>query len=312
MEFKMIKITASGITKNYGKTEVLNGVDAEFVLGKIYAVAGSNGCGKSTLMKILAGIMPPSAGTVTYSGADTHGKRKGEIAAYQPQNISSLFRGLRVREAIYYTALLRKIKKDAAQTETEELIRYFQIEKIKHEFLINLSGGEKQLTSICMTLIGNLPVLFFDEPTNNLDPERKKLFKEKLSVLKQSSLIIIITHDLSELEKTADNLILLKNKKIIVNEDIRTILPELDQSVNIIVRNYRNIDNGALEQIKNVFAYSYINGDLYFHINKQKSADFFEYYRIGCMNEFNIEISNISLQDKYLLLNGETRIEKHN
>lgn len=306
---KLYTISVNKIVKAFDDNLVLKGVTSKFNSGKIYAIAGSNGCGKSTLMRILTEVIKPTDGKVEYYGQTIEDKKPSEFIAYQPQNISNLFRGLKVWEAIYYTAILRKMNKSDAKRETDELIRYFKIEDIRDEALVYLSGGEKQLTSICMTFIGSLPIMFFDEPTNNLDPERKRIFADKLFQLREEeTLSIIITHDLTELEDIIDHLVILKDGKIILDEEVCDFLPEMDDDVNILIPNYLEIEKKILSKIKAENNCSIRNDNLYLNMSKDSLSGFLNEYRNKYIDKFSIEISSVSLQDKYLITNGGEKI----
>lgn len=302
----MYNIVFNNIKKFYGRKQVLFGLTGKFESDKVYAVAGSNGSGKSTFLKILSGIITSDEGEVNYYKDNEEYHNSKKIIAYQLQNISNIFRGLKVWEAIYYTGILRGLGKEKSISEMRKLIEYFNIEHISEKILMYLSGGEKQLTSICMTFIGDLPIIILDEPTNNLDPERKILLSSKINEYKKKGkMIIIVTHELSELESVIDNLIILKEGRIILDKKVDDILPQESEKVKITIDDIDSVNKKIMYDIKEMYNVVEEDNTGVIYIPKCDLESFITKYNLKFINYFSINISNITLQDKYLIINRE-------
>ena len=203
MEFKMIKITASGITKNYGKTEVLNGVDAEFVLGKIYAVAGSNGCGKSTLLNIIGSIDSATSGIVRSGGRDITALDENAQADYRSHFLGFVFqfhyllKDFTALENVYLPAYMAGVSKKDAISRAERLLEDVGLQDRLHHLPSELSGGERQRAAVARALINDPHLILADEPTGNLDPVNAEIVGNLFFSIayKYRKTLIMVTHD---------------------------------------------------------------------------------------------------------------------
>lgn len=218
MNKKIIQI--KGLKKAYKEVEVLKGVDMEVEQGGIFALLGSNGAGKTTMIRIMATLLKADAGSVVINGADTQ-KNPGEIRGYisltgQFAAIDDILTG---RENLQMIARLRHMKNP--QQAVEELINRFDMSEAADRRVGTYSGGMKRRIDIAMSLVGSPKIIFLDEPTTGLDPEARlevwKLIKE-LSA--SGTTVFLTTQYLEEAEQLADKIAILHGGKIIAMDTL--------------------------------------------------------------------------------------------
>ncbi len=192
MDRAMLEV--SGIRKRYGRNTILDGVSFQVKCGERVAVIGRNGCGKTTLMQILAGVMKPDAGSLRYFGKDPQGRGEyfRKYCGYVPQELP-LMEELSVRDNLRLWGVGRP-------GDSAELIREFQMEELMKTTVSKLSGGMKRRLCIACALAGWPPILLMDEPTTALD----LYYKEAIgSFMKQycagNGIIVMTTHDEREI-----------------------------------------------------------------------------------------------------------------
>ncbi len=194
------------LTKSYASTGIRANQEISFRIrpGEVFGVLGDNGAGKTTLVKQMVNLIRPDAGRIRFQGKLLHTDPLSvtRLVAYMPQSCHILSH-LTVGEVIFHTAFLRGFSYRAAHTERERLLDLLQIESLCHRVSGRLSGGERRLLQLAVALVGSLPVLILDEPTNELSPQRRQLVWNTLRELnqKRNTTIILVTHDAIEAEK---------------------------------------------------------------------------------------------------------------
>ncbi|MEU6587451.1 ATP-binding cassette domain-containing protein [Nocardia sp. NPDC046763] len=221
-------IRVRGLKKSYGDLEVLRGVDFEVARGSVFALLGSNGAGKTTVVKILATLLKADAGTACVDGFDV---------AAQPGNVRESFsltgqfaavdEILSGRENLVLLARLRHLGNPGAIA--DDLLDRFALSDAATRRVSTYSGGMRRRLDIAMSLIGNPPVIFMDEPTTGLDPQgRIEVWRaiEDLAVL--GTTVLLTTQYLDEAEQLADRIAILHQGRIIAHgtlADLRQLLP---------------------------------------------------------------------------------------
>ncbi|WP_315791707.1 ABC transporter ATP-binding protein [Fischerella sp. JS2] len=202
----MIVYDIQNLVKTYpGQTQPANkNITLQIYQGEIFGILGDNGAGKSTLVRQMVNLLTSDSGTITLFGnnivAVPHLVQMN--VGYMPQESGAL-NNLTVGEALYYTAHLRGMSRVDARQECNALLDLWQIRELCHQPSSRLSGGQKRLLRLAVAVAGSPPVLILDEPTNDLDPQRRKLVWDILRQInqEQSTTIILITHDAIEAEK---------------------------------------------------------------------------------------------------------------
>lgn len=203
-------ISVTRIRKRFGKLTVLDDVSFEITDGGVFAVLGPNGSGKTTILKLILGMVLPQSGEIKIQDQPVHnGWKYREDIGYLPQ-IARFPDNLTVSELI---SMVKDIR-NAPCTE-QELIRLFDLEKFLDKKLGNLSGGTRQKVNIVLTFMCECPIYILDEPTAGLDPIAMISLKELIAQEKNKGKIILITtHILSLVEIIADEIIFLLEGKI--------------------------------------------------------------------------------------------------
>jgi ABC-2 type transport system ATP-binding protein len=221
-------IRVQGLEKSYGKLEVLRGADFEVARGSIFALLGSNGAGKTTVVRILSTLLTADAGTVGVNGfdvatqaADVRGSFSltGQFAA-----VDELLSG---RENLVLVAKLRHLK-DPGRI-ADDLLQRFSLTDAATRRVSTYSGGMRRRLDIAMSLIGNPPVIFLDEPTAGLDPQaRIEVWQAVKELAGHGTTVLLTTQYLDEAEQLADRIAILDQGRIIVNgtlAELKQLLP---------------------------------------------------------------------------------------
>ena len=221
-------IQVRGIEKSYGVVPVLRGVDFSVARGTIFALLGSNGAGKTTLVNILSTLLHADAGTANVNGFDvaTQGGQVRESISLTGQ-FAAVDEMLNGRENLVLIARLRHLK-DAGRI-ADDLLARFALSDAATRRVATYSGGMRRRLDIAMSLIGNPPVMFLDEPTTGLDPQgRLEVWQAVRDLAEQGRTVMLTTQYLDEAEQLADRIAILHGGRIIVNgtlPELRRMLP---------------------------------------------------------------------------------------
>ncbi len=205
------RLVVKGLSKSFGSKAVYDNFDLELEFGTFTSIFGPNGCGKSTLINMISGLMPSDSGTVLYDGKTI----KETNISYVFQNYrEALFPWLRAIDNIRYPLNRKGYPKKKREQRIEQLIEDFGIRIDLNAYPYTLSGGQQQAISILRALAPEPDVLFLDEPFSALDYEMTLLMREKLQTIfqKTNTTMILVSHDLEEAVQLADKVLLLSRR----------------------------------------------------------------------------------------------------
>ncbi len=210
-------IVVTNIGKRFGKLQVLKGVSAACDAAQCIALIGPNGCGKTTLIKSILGMVVPDSGSIKVSGFDiSTGWQYRAAIGYMPQ-IGRYPENMKIGQVI---EMLMDIRRETKKTD-DDLIKAFSLEQLYHKRMGTLSGGTMQKVSAAIAFLFKPQILILDEPTAGLDPVASEILKEKISAEKQNGKLIIITsHILSELDEMVSHIIYMQDGNILFNKTI--------------------------------------------------------------------------------------------
>jgi ABC-2 type transport system ATP-binding protein len=210
-------IHVQGMEKSYKKLEVLRGVDFDVARGSIFALLGSNGAGKTTVVKILSTLLRADAGTAGVNGFDvaTQATQVRESISLTGQ-FAAVDEILSGRENLVLVARLRHLGDPRGIA--DDLLERFSLTDAAARKVSTYSGGMRRRLDIAMSLIGNPPVVFLDEPTTGLDPQaRIEVWRAVRELAEHGTTVLLTTQYLDEAEHLADRIAILHEGRIIVN-----------------------------------------------------------------------------------------------
>jgi Cu-processing system ATP-binding protein len=238
-------IEIKNIYKKFGKLEVLNDVNLSFKKGECIALIGPNGCGKTTLIKSILGMVIPSKGDILFNEKSILKEFKyREQIGYMPQ-IGRYPDYMTVGQII---EMIKKIR-NSNQVLDEDLVHAFELEKIVDKQMRTLSGGTTQKVSATLAFLFNPEVLILDEPTAGLDPLASEILKEKIIKEKEKGKLILITsHLLSELDDLITQIIYMQDGTVHFHQTIADLLEstneqKISKAIAKILKNKSNEQN---------------------------------------------------------------------
>ena len=219
-------IEIKNIHKNFGKLEVLNDVNLSFKKGECIALIGPNGCGKTTLIKSILGMVIPNKGNILFNKKSIlqEFKYRDQIG-YMPQ-IGRYPDYMTVGQII---GMMKQIR-NSDQNLDEDLLNSFELGKIFDKQMRTLSGGTTQKVSATLAFLFNPEVLILDEPTAGLDPLASEILKEKIIKEKENGKLILITsHLLSELDDMITEIIFMQDGQVHFHKTIADLLESTNE-----------------------------------------------------------------------------------
>ncbi len=217
-----------GLTKSYGETPVLQGVDLSVPAGSVFALLGSNGAGKTTTVRILATLLAADGGSASVNGHDvaTQAAQVRESISLTGQ-FAAVDEILTGRENLVLVAQLRRVAEPARVA--DDLLARFGLSEAGGRRAGTYSGGMKRRLDIAMSLIGDPAVLFLDEPTTGLDPQsRLEVWRTVQDLAGRGTTVLLTTQYLDEAEHLADRIAILHEGRIIADgtlAELKALLP---------------------------------------------------------------------------------------
>jgi NitT/TauT family transport system ATP-binding protein len=201
-------VTIRGLYKRFDKAVIYDNFDLDIPRGELISVFGPNGCGKSTLINIIAGLIPADAGQILFDGMLLNEIKFG----YVFQNYrEALFPWLRAFDNISYPLKMMQVAPAERRARTEKLVSHLGIKLDLNLYPYQMSGGQQQLVSIMRALIVEPEILFLDEPFSALDYEMTLFMREQLQriFMETGTTTVLVSHDLEEAVFLADRVLLL-------------------------------------------------------------------------------------------------------
>jgi ABC-2 type transport system ATP-binding protein len=210
-------IAVRGVTKSFGKTAVLRGIDLTVARGSIVALLGPNGAGKTTLINILSTLVAPDAGTATVGGHDVVRERaavKRQISLTgQSAAVDEVLTG---DENLRMMGALSGLGRAEAARRSRELLERFELTESARKRVKTYSGGMRRRLDLAISLLSTPPVVFLDEPTTGLDPaSRQELWGVIRHLADNGTTVLLTTQYLEEADQLADRIAVLESGRIV-------------------------------------------------------------------------------------------------
>ena len=209
----MIKI--NNLTKYFGETKAVDGIDFEIKKGEIIGFLGPNGAGKTTTVRVITCFLPPTSGTVEIDGLNVRDnsleiRRK---IGYLPEN-TPLYNDMNVYEFLRYIAELRKIPKLEQNSRIKKMVEISGLGDVLGKNIGTLSKGYNQRVGLAQAMIHDPEILILDEPTSGLDPNQIVEIRNLIKQLGREKTVILCTHILPEVQATCNRAIIINRGKI--------------------------------------------------------------------------------------------------
>ncbi|PCJ58471.1 MAG: hypothetical protein COA79_13200 [Planctomycetota bacterium] len=232
----MTHIKLESISKSFGSNQILSDIKLDINAGECFAIVGSNGKGKTTLLRIIAGIVNPNQGDVLFDGISLK-KNKAKIQkkiGYFPEK-PNLYDNMNIKENLHFFASLKNLPKKQVEEEINTWTHQLQLLSDVDKKVSTLSQGAQYKVSFIRCLLGSPDVILLDEPNATIDNDTLLgLKKELVNLKKNGKTIVVISHQLSFIDKLADRIGFLQNQ-------LRTILSS-DELYNLNKRPLLEID----------------------------------------------------------------------
>lgn len=215
-------ITIHNLTKKFGRLKALDSLSVTFDQGKCIALIGPNGCGKTTLIKSILGMVVPERGSIDFKEHGINGEwHYRQQIGYMPQ-IGRYPDNMTIHHVF---EMMKDIRKNDQMGFDEDLIEIFKLNEIKDKKMHTLSGGTRQKVSAALAFLFNPDVVILDEPTAGLDPLASGQLKEKIILeLSKGKLILITSHVLSELDDLVSDICYLQDGKVLFYKKLSELI----------------------------------------------------------------------------------------
>jgi ABC-2 type transport system ATP-binding protein len=226
-----MELTINKLSKHYGNKIAVDCFETSISDG-VHALLGANGSGKTTLMRMLCDVLRPTSGNVLLDGTgiSVMGEQYRELLGYLPQNFG-YYPNFTGWDFMMYLAALKGLPKMTAVQRCEELLRLVGLFEVRRKKIKTYSGGMRQRIGIAQALINDPKILILDEPTAGLDPKERAKFRNIISDLSANKIVLLSTHIVSDIEYIADDIIIMKQGKLALRDNVDSICKVIEESV---------------------------------------------------------------------------------
>ncbi|MDO9547938.1 MAG: ABC transporter ATP-binding protein [Candidatus Marinimicrobia bacterium] len=228
----MIEVT--GLSKQFGDVRAVDDLTFQVKKGEILGFLGPNAAGKTTTMRIITGIIPASSGKVSVAGFDEfhNPKEVKRRIGYLPEN-PPLYQDMRVEDYLRFVAAIKNVRCRSIDAEIRRVSEKLAITMVLDDFIASLSRGFKQRVGLAQALIGDPPVLIFDEPTIGLDPRQIIEVRELIRNLAHEHTVILSTHILPEVSMTCDRVVIINEGRLVAVDTPENLTDRLKGSESV-------------------------------------------------------------------------------
>lgn len=232
----------SNLTKDFDGLKAVNNFTYQMDCG-VYGLLGVNGAGKTTLMRILATLMKPTSGMITWNGEDifTMNGNYRNLLGYLPQDFG-YYPDFTVYDYLMYIAVLKGIRPAVARQKVRELLKQVGLEKVRNKRMKTFSGGMKRRAGIAQAMLNDPKLLILDEPTAGLDPSERIRFRNLISELSKDRIVLLSTHIVSDIEYIANEILLMKDGQLISSGTAEYIIESMPEFVWLCSVSKSNMD----------------------------------------------------------------------
>lgn len=201
------------VTKQYKEKIAVDRVSLSLTQG-VYGLLGANGAGKTTLMRLMCGVLRPDSGEILYNGTKVEEEAYRDILGYLPQQFG-YYPDFSAMDFLMYLGSLKGMPKKRASEKSRELLELAGLSHVAKKKIKTFSGGMKQRLGIAQALLNEPRLLVLDEPTAGLDPKERVRFRDLIAQAGQSSIVLLSTHIVSDVEHIADSILMMREGRLI-------------------------------------------------------------------------------------------------
>ena len=250
-------ITVNNVTKNFGQIAAVRGVSFTIAAGEVVGFLGPNGAGKSTTMRMIAGYLPPSSGSIHIAGVDqaqNPGRAKSKIG-YLPES-AALYTDMEVSDFLKFMGRMHGLTKDTLLTRLKFVVRECQLQSVLGRKIETLSKGFRQRVGLAQALLHDPDILILDEPTVGLDPNQIIEIRELIKNIGKVKTVLLSTHILPEVSATCQRVLIINQGKIVAEGTPESLtLGALQQSMyQVTVRGPQSAIAASLQSISGCVA----------------------------------------------------------
>ena len=226
-----MELSLDRLTKQYGRKIAVDCVSTVLKPG-VYGLLGANGAGKTTLLRMLCAVLEPTSGEVLFNETEvvSMGADYRNIIGYLPQDFG-YYPGYTAMEFLMYIAALKGIPKRMAKRRAAELLEVVGLSQEAGKKIKTFSGGMKQRVGIAQALLNNPKIVIWDEPTAGLDPKERVRVRNLLSDYAEDKIVILSTHIVSDIEAIADEVLLIKKGRFVMQGTVPELTRRADGKV---------------------------------------------------------------------------------
>lgn len=226
-----MELSVDRLTKQYGRKLAVDCVSTVLKPG-VYGLLGENGAGKTTLMRMICAILESTSGEVFLDGREVTslGADYRDLLGYLPQDFG-YYPNYTAQEFLLYMAALKGIPRSMARKRTKELLEVVGLNDATAKKLKTFSGGMKQRVGIAQALLNQPKILILDEPTAGLDPKERVRFRNLISDYAAGRIVILSTHIVSDIEAIADEVLLMKKGKLVLQGTVSGLTKQAEGKV---------------------------------------------------------------------------------
>lgn len=226
-----MELSIDRLTKHYGRKIAVDCVSAILKPG-VYGLLGANGAGKTTLMRMMCAILESTSGEVFLDGKEvtSMGEDYRNVLGYLPQDFG-YYPNYTAAEFLMYISALKGLPRNIAKNRTKELLEEVGLDDAADKKVKTFSGGMKQRVGIAQALLNNPDILILDEPTAGLDPKERVRFRNLLSDYAKDKIVILSTHIVSDIEAIADEVVLMKKGKFVLQGSVPELIKKAEGKV---------------------------------------------------------------------------------
>lgn len=224
----MHELKLMDVQKKYKDKEAIRKFNYTFTNG-VYGLLGENGAGKTTLMRLICGVLKPTEGSLCCDDIkiESLGAEYRKLLGYLPQDFG-YYGEFTAERFLQYMAALKALPKEYADNRIEELLDMVELKNMKKKKLKTFSGGMIRRIGIVQALLNDPEILILDEPTAGLDPKERVRFRNMISSLGKSRIVLLSTHIVSDIDYIADKILIMKNGDLIQEGTENSIVQKVE------------------------------------------------------------------------------------